>query len=786
VAFSNSFLTDGSRVMAYLAAMVDPYVALGVSRDASLQAIREAYRRLSLDSHPDHNPGDSGAAARFLNATRAYALLRDPERRAAFDRTGRWHDDRRGRHDMAVQLTEAIEVFAREFESDSGLPGMEATVDHSVRPVAVKVTYEEVERGGKRRLPAVCTDCAGSGAQDGSADGPCKACGGSGRSLGAEPIVVHIPRGVADGDPLPSATPDWCLFIARIADDERWARDGADLYATGQMPYELAVLGGMLEVELPGRRYRVEVRPGTTSGHRSRIAHQGLPLRDRAGRGDLILTLHVAVPERVGFLERLLLEARRLGSGDSRVRGLAAHLCRLQARAWHVARRRWSQWRDRHHQSAVRRAENAAASLRSSARLVNEGARLGPVIEDGFRLIAPEAARARSRLHENTHRPRLSALAAFVVDSVVVGVLAGTVWLGARYASPAMAAAAAGDAVLWWQLMRALHPALFPVVPIVAGLAAGTVLATIPRRWAHLLVGLPLGLAVAGAAMATGSAGHAVAVHMLSGTDSLAAGVLTGALAVIVSIIPVLLFLLSTMLVKSARLAIGEAEDRRDRRILREYDATAARLVGSLGAFRQLVAQARDAGQPLSALVDQAAGTLAGQADRARTSGAHALLALVVPVVITALWIASTALAMDAAFSVLPATTPFWVRLATAATTAALCALGSFIPPLLPERHRPNGIIILLAVVVAALVLTAILGGVGGAGPQPGWLLVGGAVAALVLSFRLVESMGAAGMAVVMILAGAVAMILWPVALVLRAALPDTPPERGESIVPRF
>lgn len=598
-------------------------------------------------------------------------------------------------------------------------------------------------------------------------------------------VNVKIPRGVADGDEVPAEMADGARFVARIVEDERWARDGADLYATGYMPYELAVLGGALSVELPGRTYRAEVRPGTTSGHRSRIARQGLPLRDHGGRGDLILTLHVAVPERVGFVERWLLASRRMGSDSGRVHGVAMHLCRIQARAWIAARDQWSRWRDRHQRSALRRAEDAAASLRSAARLVNDGARLGPLIEEGFRIIAPEAARARSRLQHNAGRPRLSALAALVVDGVVVVIIAGVAWLGARYATPAIAVVAAGDA-LWWQLLGALHPAVIPVVPAVAGLAAGAVLASTPRRWIHLVVGLPLGLAVAGAAMAAGSAGHAVALHMVSGNESVAAAVLSRAMAVVVSTIPIILFLLCTMLVKSARIAIGEAEDRRDRRILREYDATAARLVGNLGAFRQLVAHARDAGEPLTTLVDQTSGPLAGQADRARTSGLDALLALLFPVLITALWIAATSLAVGAVFTALPAGTPLWVRVTTPATIAALCSLGSLVPSSVLERHRPNRIVILLACAVAALVLMAMLGGVGGVHPRPGWLLVGGAVAALVLSFRLIESMAATGTAAVMILAGAVAMILWPVALVLQAALLDTPAEEDESVVPRF
>jgi hypothetical protein len=676
-------------------------------------------------------------------------------------------------------------VFAREFRprSDVTVTVVRARRHESLIPV--NVTYEEVERGGRRRVSAPCTRCAGTGNGQTPASERCSPCDGSGRAHGAELVYVKIPRGVADGEELPAEMSDGARFVARIVDDARWARDGADIHVTRYMPYELAVLGGTLSVDLPGRTYRVEVEPGTPSGHRSRIPRQGLPSRDRGPRGDLILTLHIAVPERVGFVERWLLESRRLGSGRGRVRGVAMHLCRTQARAWTAARDEWSRWRDRHQRSALRRAEDAAASLRAAAGLVSDFVRMRPLIEEGFRIIVPAAERAHSRLQEHTARPRLSALAALVVDGTVVVIVAGFGWLGARYASPALAVAAAGEAP-WWQFLDALHPAAFPMVPAVAGLAAGAVLARTPQLWIRLVVGLPLGLAVAGAAVAAGSASYAVSLLMIGGTESVAASFLSRVLAVVVSIIPVILFLLCAMLVKSARIAIAQVEDYRDRRILRKYDAAAAGLAGDLWAFRQLVAQARDVGPPLAALVDQTAGTLAGHAEGGRPSGPDALLALLFPVLITALWIAAISLAVGAVFTVLPAETPLWVRVPTAATIAALCSLGSLVPSAVLEQHRPNRIVIPIACAVAALVLAAILGGVGGAEPGPGWLLAGGAVAALVLSFRLIESMAATRTAAVMILAAAVAMILWPVVAVVSALGPRGRSAEEEPAVPRF
>jgi DnaJ-class molecular chaperone len=116
-------------------------------------------------------------------------------------------------------------------------------------------------------VSAPCTRCAGTGNGQTPASERCSPCDGSGRAHGAEVAYVKIPRGVADGEELPAEMSDGARFVARIVEDARWARDGADIHVTSYMPYELAVLGGTLSVDLPGRTYRVEVEPGTPSGH---------------------------------------------------------------------------------------------------------------------------------------------------------------------------------------------------------------------------------------------------------------------------------------------------------------------------------------------------------------------------------------------------------------------------------------------------------------------------------------------------------------------------------------
>jgi molecular chaperone DnaJ len=765
--------------------MIDPYQALGVSREASPEKIKQAYRQISRESHPDQNPGDPEAAGRFLDASRAYALLRDPEQRSLYDRTGRWEDDGGRPGDPGVQLVEAMDVFAREVEAASNLPATSDRLGTSDAPVvAVSVTYEEMERGGMRRLPAPCVHCAGSGAQKGSAGARCRPCDGSGRAPDAAQIDIRIPRGVADGDPLPSVASDRYRFVARVLEDERWARVGSDLHVFGRVPYDLAVLGGRLKLELPGRTYPLEVEPGTASGHQHRIPGEGLPLSEQGARGDLVITFQVVVPEQVGFLERWLLEARRMESDNTQVRGLAAHVFLIQVRAWSMARRRWSEWRSRRDRASALRAERGAAALRSASALLTESdAQLRPLLEDGLRRIATEAARARDELHMSRARSGSSALASFVVDAAIVVIIGGAVVLGIRYAAPAMAVA--GDAP-WWAFMGALHPAIFAVVPLMAGLAAGAITAKVPRGAARVAVGLPLGVVAAVAAAAAGSACYAVAMYAFGGVLSPVTTILSGVLAITLSILPFLLFPLGIALVASTRAIVSNSEHRRHRRAIRRYGAATSRLADHLAAFRHLLDQTDDVRQPLASLLERAAPAMARQTERRRTGPLNDALAMATPVIITGLWFGTTALAVGSLFGLLPAGTGLGLRLATAAAVTALCAMGSLLPRSLLERHRPGQIITGVAMAVAAVALVGVVGGVGGSGPGLGWLLAGGAIAALVLSFRLAESVDTTGTAIVMVLSGAVAIILWPVVLILRV-VPSANRSTGDrAALPRF
>jgi molecular chaperone DnaJ len=812
--------------MPYSSTTLDPYLLLGVPRSASPQEIKQAYRRIALETHPDRNAGDAGAADRFRRATRAYALLRDPEKRPRFDRTGLWEEVGWSPDHLDAQLADAVDLFAREFGSVLDLPATDEWASTRAGSVAVPVdvTWAEVETGGTRRVPTPCRGCAGSGRREGSAQvrctscggsgrlrsveasflGPrirtepcqgcrgsgrrpllaCPACDGSGRAPGGAPLDVVIPRGVADGAPLYGMASNGSRFVARLTEDARWARDGSDLYATGRIPYELAVLGGVAEVELPGRTYRVKVDAGTASGHRSRVHRQGLPTGEGRGRGDLVLTLQVAVPERVGTLERWLLSLRRARSAAGPPRSLAAGVVRLQAGAWDRARGRWSHWREHHRRSSLQRVEAAAASLRATARFVAESeARLGPMLEQAFPLITPEAGLARRRLDRDPRRSSGSAASTLLVDGVLATSMAAALWVAARFAAPTIAAA--GDAY-WFGFLGVPHPAFLALTPVLIGLAAGSSKAADAHASTRKLIALPLGIALAAVVMAAGAGCFAVARSLAPDGDSLMVAGLAGTLAVTLGAVPVLLFLLGASLVGGVHAAIHEALDRKDRKALRSYDRAAvdlgARLMAMEHGFRQLLARADDARHPLTSLLDGAADALGSDLDRRhRTGGARPALALIAGVGLTTIWALATALAVASMLALAPAS-PAWQGLAAAAVMLLLCTLGSLVPQPSLERQRLRTVASSLAAAVGVLAAVGLLAGGAafpglaafpapafpgpGATPGTAWMGAAAAVAALVLSFRLRDIVPATLTALAIVVDAVVAAALWPAAVV--------------------
>jgi molecular chaperone DnaJ len=348
--------------------MRDYYDVLGVTRDADGETIKKAYRKLALQYHPDRNNGAKDAEDRFKEATEAYEVLRDADKRAAYDRFGHAGVRRgAGAGFEGFDFADALEIFMRDFGGfNMGDIFGGARRGGGVRKgadmrVTLPLTLQEVATGAKRtiRLKVFdsCTTCSGSGAEAGASPVRCATCGGSGEvrrvqrsflgqlvsvspcpSCGGEgqrieqpcaacdgrgiaraerTIEVEVPAGVSSGDYLTvrgsgNAAPRGgvrgdVLVVIEVEEDPRFLRDGADLVHELPITFSQAALGAEIEVPTVEGSARVRIAPGTQSGRLLRLRGKGLPHLQAGGRGDLIVRVVVWTPtEMTAEQEQLL------------------------------------------------------------------------------------------------------------------------------------------------------------------------------------------------------------------------------------------------------------------------------------------------------------------------------------------------------------------------------------------------------------------------------------------------------------------------------------------------
>ncbi len=330
---------------------MDAYEALGVKRAASPAEIRRAWQRLSRALHPALNPGDPAAAERYVEAERAFAVLSDPQKRAAYDRgerpavavapapSGGFEG-----FDFSARVRVQTVGFRELF--DAGRPA--AGELHPSRgedlEQSTRLTFEESMTGAVRRLhlvrfeachgcggagdvacgPAPCPRCGGAGTVRGSrghmifsrrcasCDGTgqirraaCPLCAGEGRLVASEWLDVRIPPGVGHGSAvrLPGAgnvgrrggpAGDFALTL-EVEDHPDYRREGDDLHCSVPVGLVQAALGGHVEVKAPDGPITIEIPAGTQHGQRFRLRKRGVPKPD-GGRGDLWVEARVVVP----------------------------------------------------------------------------------------------------------------------------------------------------------------------------------------------------------------------------------------------------------------------------------------------------------------------------------------------------------------------------------------------------------------------------------------------------------------------------------------------------------
>ncbi len=359
----------------------DYYEVLGVPKGASEDEIKKAYRKVAMQWHPDRNPGNPDAEAKFKEATEAYEVLRDPNQRARYDQfghaaTGGGAGGPAGGYDFSgFDLADALRAFMRDFGGEGagfedlfgGRTGGGRRDDRGDDlQVRLPLTLEEIASGVEKKIRVkhlrACETCGGKGGKGDAecsqcrgrgqvrrvqqtmfgqfvnvtacprcnGDGrvvsdPCRACNGDGRQSQTETVAVKVPAGVAAGNYIPlrglgdagrrGGAPGDLVVLIEEKEHDVFTRDDDDLHVELPVSFATLALGGRLEVPLlGGGTHAVDVNAGTPSGHGLRLRGKGLPGL-RGGKGDLLVRLHVWVPNKLSAADRKLLEELRKNGG---------------------------------------------------------------------------------------------------------------------------------------------------------------------------------------------------------------------------------------------------------------------------------------------------------------------------------------------------------------------------------------------------------------------------------------------------------------------------------------
>ena len=344
------------------------YDTLGVSKSASADEIKKAYRKLAREHHPDRNPGDSAAEEKFKEVQTAYDVLSDDEKRKAYDRFGSTNGRVGGPGGPQTVNFDfgdfnIGDLFGGIFGGGGGAQrggagARRQPVRGSDVEVEVQLSFEDSLQGSQVKVPVEltvsCRECGGTGAQPGTApvicpvcngrgvtsesqglfalsqpcprcrgngtviEQPCPHCHGSGRERRIKTYTVKIKPGVKDatrirlkgkGEAGQNGGPAGDLVVlVHVAKSDTYERRGDDLVVNTPVTYATAVLGGKVDVPTPEGAVSLKIPAGSEDGKLIRIKGRGAPKIGGSGKGDVLARVRIQVPKRVNKKERALLE----------------------------------------------------------------------------------------------------------------------------------------------------------------------------------------------------------------------------------------------------------------------------------------------------------------------------------------------------------------------------------------------------------------------------------------------------------------------------------------------
>ena len=337
---------------------IDYYELLEIERGADDKTVKTSYRRIAMQCHPDKNPGCADSEAKFKAISEAYDVLKDPQKRAAYDRYGKAaFENGGGGQGGGAGFGDFSDIFESFFGGGGGGRSrgpargadlrydLEVSLDEAFHGKSAEITIDVAE---------VCSDCTGTGAQAGSGsrtcnlcaghgkvraqqgffvvertcptcqgrgeviEKPCRKCHGEGRADERKTINIDIPPGVDEGTrirvagkgeagPRGASAGDLYIFI-HLSRHKMFERDGTTLFCRAPISFTKAALGGEIEIPgLDGQKHVIIIPEGIQSGKQLRQRGAGMPVLQGRGRGDMVIQIEVETPTKLTARQKEIL-----------------------------------------------------------------------------------------------------------------------------------------------------------------------------------------------------------------------------------------------------------------------------------------------------------------------------------------------------------------------------------------------------------------------------------------------------------------------------------------------